>query len=305
MIQLVLLTGFLGAGKTTLLTSILEAYQDRKIGVVINEFGKFNIDARLIEKEDIEMSELTNGSIFCACIKDKFVDSLIALSGTEIEYLFIEASGLADPANMPQILKGIGRKTGTPYHYRGALCVIDGENFSGLIELLPALHRQVEYGDVMIINKADLIGENEMVKITEQVQRINPDAHIYVTSYCRVDIREIVETMESFEKEGRETTNTFESRPNTMVLTAEETVSSEELLQFLEEISPHTYRIKGFSETETGPVEISCVRQNIRLNEWNADVQGSQIVIISAVGIRIMSVITSALEKRLKGKLHF
>ena len=305
MIQLILLTGFLGAGKTTLLTSILEAYQEKKIGVVINEFGKINIDARLVEKDGIEMSELTNGSIFCACIKDKFVDSLIALSNTEIEYLFVEASGLADPANMPQILKGIEPKTGTPYHYRGALCVIDGENFLELIDLLPALQRQVEYGDVMIINKADLIGENEIVKITEQIERLNSNVHIYVTSYCRVDIRDIVEAMESTEKEGRETTNTFESRPNTLILTAEEMISSGDLLEFLEEISPHTYRIKGFSETEKGPMEVSCVRKNIQLNDWHTEVKGSQIVIISAVGIRIMSVITSALEKKLKGKLHF
>lgn len=305
MIQLILLTGFLGAGKTTLLTSILEAYQDKKIGVIINEFGKINIDAKLVEKDGIEMSELTNGSIFCACIKDKFVDSLIAFSKTEIEYLFVEASGLADPANMPQILKGIEQKTGTPYHYRGALCVIDGENFLELIELLPALERQVEYGDVMVINKADLVGEKEIVAITEQIQKINPEAHIYVTSYCRVDIRDIVEVMESEEKEGKDTTNTFESRPNTLILTAEETVSSEDLRQFLEEISPHTYRIKGFSETEKGPLEISCVRRNVQLKDWHSEVKGSQIVIISAVGIRIMSVITAALEKKLKGKLHF
>lgn len=305
MIQLVLLTGFLGAGKTTLLTSILEAYHDRKIGVIINEFGKINIDARLVEKEGIEMSELSNGSIFCACIKDKFVDSLIALSNTDIEYLFVEASGLADPANMPQILKGIEAKTGVPYHYRGALCVIDGENFLGLIEILPALHRQVEYGDVMVINKADLISESDIVSISEQVQQINPDAHIYVTSYCRIDIRDVVETMEAMEKEGTETTNTFESRPNTLILKAEEVLSTEALLQFLEEIAPHTYRIKGFSETEKGPREISCVRKNIQLKDWHDEVRGSEIVIISAVGIKIMSVITAALEKSLKGKLHF
>ncbi len=305
MIQLILLTGFLGAGKTTLLTSILTAYQDKKIGVIINEFGRINIDAKLVEKDGIEMSELTNGSIFCACIKDKFVESLIAFSKTEIEYLFVEASGLADPANMPQILKGIEPKTGTSYHYRGALCVVDGENFPELVEILPALHRQVEYGDVMIINKADLIGEEDIVAVTEQIQKINPNAHIFVTSYCRVDIRDIVEVMEAEEKQGKETTNTFESRPNTLVLTAEETISSADLLQFLEEISPHTYRIKGFSDTDKGPLEISCVRKNVQLKNWHTKVEGSQIVIISAVGIRIMSVITSALEKKLKGKLHF
>lgn len=304
MIQLILLTGFLGAGKTTLMSSILDAYQDKKIGVIINEFGKINVDAKLIEKDGIEMAELTNGSIFCACIKDKFVDSLIALSNLEIDYLFVEASGLADPSNMPQILDGIRSKTGTPYHYRGALCILDGENFTGLLELLPALHRQVEYGDVMIINKADLIGEKEIIEITEQVQGINPDALIYVTSYCRVDIRDIVESMESIEKEGKETTNTFEARPNTLVLTAEEMIEKEELELFLNDISQHTYRIKGFSETEEGPIEISGVGKNVHLNGWHTEIKGSQIVIISAVGIRILSIITSALEKHLKGKLH-
>lgn len=305
MIQLVLLTGFLGAGKTTLMSFILEAYKDKKIGVIINEFGKINIDARLIEKDGIEMSELTNGSIFCSCIKDKFVDSLIALSNTEIEYLFVEASGLADPANMPQILKGIEPKTGNPYHYRGALCVIDGENFTELIELLPALHRQVEYGDVMILNKADLVDEKEIVEITERVQQINPEARLYVTSYCRVDIRDIVESMKSLKKEGQETTNTFESRPNTLVLTAEETIAEKDLVMFLKEVAPHTYRIKGFAETERGPVEISCVGKNTYLNPWHMEIKGSQIVIISAIGIRIMSIVTAALEKKLKGILHF
>jgi G3E family GTPase len=305
MIQLVLLTGFLGAGKTTLMTSILETYQDKKVGVIINEFGKINIDARLVEKDGIEMSELTNGSIFCACIKDKFVDSLIALSKTEIEYLFVEASGLADPANMPQILKGIEPKTGTPYHYRGALCVIDGENFIDMIELLPALHRQVEYGDVMIVNKADLIGEDDIVAISDQVQAINPDAHLYVTSYCRVDIRDIVETMESMEKEGQDSINTFESRPNTLVLAAETPLPEDELLEFLEEVAPHTYRIKGFSETDKGPTEISAVGRHVYLKPWHETVEGSQIVIISSVGIRIMSIISAALNKHLKGKLHF
>jgi len=305
MIQLVLLTGFLGAGKTTLMTSILEKYQDKKVGVIINEFGKINIDARLIEKDGIEMSELTNGSIFCACIKDKFVDSLIALSKSEIEYLFVEASGLADPANMPQILKGIEAKTGTPYHYRGALCVIDGECFLDMVELLPALHRQVEYGDVMIVNKADLIGEDVIIAVSEQIHSINPDAHLYVTSYCRVDIRDIVDTMESLEKAGEETTNTFESRPNTLILAAEVPLAEEELLGFLEEIAPHTYRIKGFTETDKGPAEISAVGKHVYLKPWHEAVKGSQIVIISAVGIRIMSIITAALDKKLKGKLHF
>ena len=86
---------------------LLDAYSDRKIGVIINEFGEINIDAKLVSRDGIEMAELSNGSIFCACIKDKFVDGLIAMSRTDIEYLFIEASGLADPSNMGEIVEGI------------------------------------------------------------------------------------------------------------------------------------------------------------------------------------------------------
>ena len=87
MIQIVLLSGFLGAGKTTLMQRLLSSYEDHKIGVIINEFGEINIDARLVNRDGIEMAELSNGSIFCACIKDKFVDGLVAMSKKDIEYL--------------------------------------------------------------------------------------------------------------------------------------------------------------------------------------------------------------------------
>lgn len=132
MIKMVLLTGFLGAGKTTMMQEILTAYSDKKTGVIVNEFGEINIDAKLIQKDGVQMAELSNGSIFCACIKDKFVDSLIELSYKDLDYLFIEASGLADPANMNQILDGIKNNVLNPYDYRGSICLIDGESFPEL-----------------------------------------------------------------------------------------------------------------------------------------------------------------------------
>jgi len=117
MIKLVLLTGFLGTGKTTLMKSILDTYKD-KVGVIVNEFGEVNIDAALIKKDGIKMTELTNGSIFCACIKENFISGLIEMSAIDIEYLFIGASGLADPANMTQILNSIELRTKNKYDYK-------------------------------------------------------------------------------------------------------------------------------------------------------------------------------------------
>ncbi|MBR3260906.1 MAG: GTP-binding protein, partial [Firmicutes bacterium] len=107
MIKLIMLTGFLGSGKTTLLQKLIDEYAGHRIGVLINEFGAVSIDSELVEGNGIDMTELSNGSIFCACLKDKFVEALVELSGKDIDYLFIEASGLADPANMEDILKGL------------------------------------------------------------------------------------------------------------------------------------------------------------------------------------------------------
>ena len=273
MIQLYLLTGFLGAGKTTLLQSLLNSYHDRKIGVIVNEFGKINIDARLIEKSGIEMMELSNGSIFCACIKDKFVDSLIEISTRDIEFLFIEASGLADPANISQILDGIKPYTAGEYLLRGSICVIDGKNFLEMVDMFPALENQVAYSNAVIINKTDLIDTDKVHKIKKTVDEINPGVHVFVTSYCNVDIREITDHITVLLKEAGISTNTYESRPNSFILQADGKLNESELREFLQEIASDCFRIKGFADTNRGPIEISAVRNDIVLTPWKETVE--------------------------------
>ncbi len=304
-IKLVLLTGFLGAGKTTLMQSILTAYSDHKIGVIVNEFGEVNIDAVLIRRHGITMAELSNGSIFCACIKQNFLASLIEMSAKDLDYIFIEASGLADPANMTQILDSISSKTIKSYDYLGALCVIDGENFLMLYEMLPALEHQVEYSSSAIINKADLVTEDILEEISTVINRLNPAAHVFITSYCRVDIKAVIDGLTPVTREATETTNTFESRPKTFILTAEESLSSVELTDFLNEIAGDCYRIKGFSETDDGNIEISAVGVHVNCTVWPEKIAGTKIIAISAVGIKLMSSISKALENRFEGKLHF
>jgi G3E family GTPase len=131
--EIILLTGFLGAGKTTFMRSLLDTYQDKKIGVIVNEFGERNIDGETLEKEGILMEELSNGSIFCACIKDNFLSSLIYLSKKDLEYVFIEASGLSDPSSIGQILETIKPKTVKPYSYKGAIGIVDADIFDKVL----------------------------------------------------------------------------------------------------------------------------------------------------------------------------
>ncbi len=303
MIKIYLLTGFLGAGKTTLLQSLLESYKDRRIGVVVNEFGEINVDARLIERDGIEMAELSNGSVFCACIKDKFVDSLIALSAMNLEILFIEASGLADPSNMGQILEGIRHRTADAYEMAGMICVVDALHFMDLMELLPALARQVEYANAVIVNKADLVDHAHIEEVSGRIREINPSAGIYVTSYCRVDIRDVASHFTDAKKESTETTNTYETRPSAFVLKADSPISYSGLEEFLRHVSPGSFRIKGFAQTDRGNIEISAVMADVHLNEWHEAIPGTEIVVISSIGIKMLSSIVAASNAHLEGRL--
>jgi len=304
MIKIVLLTGFLGAGKTTLMKNILDAYNGKKLGVIVNEFGNVHVDSVVLKRNGIEMAELANGSIFCACIKDKFVDSLIEMSSMDIEYLFIEASGLADSANMGQILEGISVKTKGNYYYKGAVCIVDGESFLDLYELLPAIHNQLEFSSAVIVNKADLMDEAKLIQVLEKINEVNPQVAAFVTSYCKVNVINIVENLEIILKDPKETSNTIESRPKSFILSAESNLPFEKLEKFIAEIVGGTYRIKGFVNTDIGVVEISTVGNNIILNKWNEKIKDSQIVVISSVGIRIISILSKAIDNHLKGILH-
>ncbi len=304
--QLILLTGFLGAGKTTLLQLVMESLREHKIGVIINEFGDVNVDGQLIARDGIQMAELTNGSIFCACIKDKFVDSLIDMSHRDLEYVIIEATGLADPANMNSILEGISHKVKQPYDYRGSVCVVDAENFMGLYDLLPAIRAQLEFCGAVIINKADLIDETQLQEIIEKLEEVNHKITPYVTSYCRVDITELMNRLDpSLAKlaDARDSTNTVVSRPATFIVKGDQILPYEELERFVHAISPQAYRVKGFAATDRGNIEISCVGNQVELLSWDQPISKTDIVVISAVGFKMMSLIIAAIGDRLKGLL--
>ena len=304
MINIVLLTGFLGAGKTTLMKQILEEYKDSKIGLIVNEFGQINIDGELLKKEGIQMAELSNGSIFCACIKDNFLASLIEMSNLDLSYIFIEASGLADPSNMGEILNAIYPKTKNKYHYRGAIAIIDCETFIDLSDLLPALSYQIEYSSFAVLNKADLVNAEIVLEVSEKVSEINPEILTYVTSYAKCNIKDMVAELRPLNKLARDSSNTFESRPKTFILSGTELVSELNLEKFLEAIAKDSFRMKGFVKTDSGNKEISAVGRHIHISDWNENILESRLVVISAVGIKMMSIITSAASEHLEGKLH-
>lgn len=127
--RLYVLTGFLGSGKTTLLLRLLTALEGRRVGVIQNEFGKLGIDGQILQRGDVEMVEINRGSIFCSCLKLSFVQALADMAKQNLDYLFVESSGLGDPSNYQEILDAAKELGGDQYDFQGAICLIDAVNF--------------------------------------------------------------------------------------------------------------------------------------------------------------------------------
>ncbi|HPR24305.1 MAG TPA: GTP-binding protein [Bacillota bacterium] len=301
MIKVFLITGFLGAGKTTFLKEAFDAFKGMKTGAVVNEFGDINIDGMVLRREGIKLAELTGGSIFCSCIKDKFVDSLIEMSKMDMDIMFIEASGLADPANMGEIIAGIKHKTGDVYDYKGSLCIADGESFAELSDILIAVKTQVEFASAVIINKIDLIDDGKLEKVKAKIREINPLIPIYGAVRCKLDIKKVIADMEPSGKPPEKSKNTPENRAETFVVKGQRAVGMDALKGFIKDIAGESYRVKGFCITEEGPVRISASGTAIEFFPWKEEIGDTKIVVISAIGFRMMSVILRSIEKNAKG----
>lgn len=303
MIKMILLTGFLGSGKTTLLNALLNNYENTKVGVIVNEFGKVSIDAVLVNRDGVQMAELSNGSIFCACLKDSFIKSLVTMSKYDIDYLFVEASGLADPANMSHILSAIVGQTEGTIEYAGSVCIVDGDNHIELYDIFPTLQRQIQYSNALIINKSDLVDQNRIIEVSKHLTSINPLANQYVTSYCSLDLVELIDLLAPVSMPAMNSSNTVESRPMVITLSFNDSVEESGLNIFLEAVAAYTFRIKGFVSTENGLREISTVSDRITIRPFTGKVDRHEIVLISSVGIKLMSLVTEANRKFLNGKI--
>ncbi len=297
MLNIILVTGFLGSGKTTCMQNILNDYKDEKIGVIVNEFGEESIDGKLIEKTGLNMIELNNGSIFCQCIKANFVDALCNFADTNISYLFIEASGLADHSNIESLLKTVEKIKNKNLNYLCSICIVDACYFLKQLDLLPTLKRQVQYSNIIVINKIDIVNNDYIHQIEGVIKNLNKDAHIIKTSFCSFNIREAISQKYNISATCEDSTNSVETRPLSGKIIIKNCIEHNNLYNFVNEISSHCFRIKGFVKTTDGSFEVNCVNESINILEWSKPISENKIIFISKLGIKTISIITTCANK--------
>lgn len=295
LIDLYILTGFLGAGKTTLLKNIINDLHDKKVGVIQNEFGKKSIDGDILKNNGIEMLEINRGSIFCSCLKISFVEAMNQLAEKELDYLFVESSGLADPSNINEILEAIEATSGQQYNYKGAICLVDAVNFLEQLDESETVARQVKHSHLGVINKIDLVDQAQLDSIYTKINGINSNLTIQETTYGKLHYEFLNEDLSKNRLIPAEnTTNTPDNKPKTLNLTFSDIVDKDKFNLFISEAKEVCHRIKGFIQFEDGWYQVDTVNKLYDYKKIEETKEESNIVLISKIGRKAIRPIVSA-----------
>gem|GEM_PF-499426 len=279
--ELYIVNGFLGAGKTTFIRGLLRLWAGRRVAVVVNEFGETGLDGQMLAMEarvsghdtrapgsegrarmpelrapgsDVQsparaglvLAEINGGSIFCSCRSDQFIDALIKLAGLDLDAVVVESSGLADPGGMGGVIRLLHKLSGGAYDYRGSLTLIDALGYED-IRYTAMIHRkQVVYSDLLLLNKADLVSESDLVRLEAALRELNPFAPVRRTVYAKIDRQALDEMRCDYSIRDTDSRGGNVIGIQKLQFRLEGDFRLPEIEAWLEGVRSYLFRIKGF-----------------------------------------------------------
>jgi G3E family GTPase len=217
------LSGFLGAGKTALLNHILHNKDGLKVAVIVNDMSEVNVDARLVNEQNVlsrteeKLVEMSNGCICCTLREDLMIEVEKLANEGRFDYLLIESTGISEPIPVAQTFSFVDEEQGidlSKFSYIDTMVtVVDCFNFFndfGTNELLVdrkltdmegdyrtivnLLTDQIEFANVIILNKTDLVDVKTVGLLKASIQKLNPGAKILTSDFGKVEPKEILNT---------------------------------------------------------------------------------------------------------------
>lgn len=217
------LSGFLGAGKTTLLNHVLHNKEGLKAAVIVNDMSEVNVDADLVKSENTlsrteeKLVEMSNGCICCTLREDLMLEVERLAMEDRFDYLLIESTGISEPVPVAQTFSFVDEENGidlSEFSYIDTMVtVVDAFNFFKDFEsperlldrdltdmdgdertIVDLLTDQVEFANVIILNKADLVTKETLGVLRSTLQKLNPKAKVIESSYSKVSPKEILNT---------------------------------------------------------------------------------------------------------------
>ena len=189
---MILVTGFLGCGKTTFLNRIIKIFpKNLKLMILMNEFGEIGLDGILIESDELEVLEISKGSIFCACVKTDFIRSLNEIVQTiKPDILIIESTGVANPSDLKKDLNlSIFQNR---FLLSEQICLIDADCFEEAYKTFVSVEKQITSSTLFIINKVDLASDQAIPKIKKIIKKHHPSPEFFETSFADIPLERFI-----------------------------------------------------------------------------------------------------------------
>lgn len=307
-----LLSGFLGSGKTTLLNHLLSHSGGRRIGVIVNDLSAVNVDAGLIVRTDREPVELSNGCI-CCTLRDELVAQVVRLARSgSLDWLVIESTGVSEPLPVAQgfVLEAEGVSVRSIARLDTLVTVVDAPSFLHDFATLdrvedrnpetPAEDRrnivdllvdQVEFADVLVVNKIDLVSRKNLEAIRTRLLALNPSARIVEAEFGRVDPAEVLDTgrfdyersmaLPAWERELSKPhiPETVEYGISNFSVTSDRAFHPERLYRYFAKPRPELLRAKGWFSLATQPdarwlFHLSGNKKKIEFGGWAGEGKG-------------------------------
>ena len=172
MIQSFIITGFLGVGKTTMLTNtVKEHFSDKKVAIIVNEFGDIGVDGNILSNVYSEVLEISEGCICCQLAQEFESGVIEIMNKYNPEIIFVETSGASEPFPIFLSLQNLGISV------EGVICVVDSKNLDSYKDNSTAKY-QIGGSNILVLNKTDLVDDDELEAVKKDVIQIKEQYNI-------------------------------------------------------------------------------------------------------------------------------